>query len=111
MRALLEEITTLLASAGRLDDESRADAHREARLIAAGVMDLAPGELARQVDRPVPHTVADRIRAAAVRRSGGEPLAYCVGSAAFRHLVLQVDARVLIPRPETEIVVDEVLRL
>ncbi|MES2522001.1 MAG: peptide chain release factor N(5)-glutamine methyltransferase [Gemmatimonadota bacterium] len=111
MRALLEEITTLLAGAARLDAESRADAHREARLIAAGVLDLAPGELARQVDRVVPHTVADRIRAAAMRRSAGEPLAYCVGSAAFRHLVLQVDARVLIPRPETEIVVDEVLRV
>ncbi|HYW31182.1 MAG TPA: peptide chain release factor N(5)-glutamine methyltransferase [Gemmatimonas sp.] len=111
MRALLEEIAVLLASAPRLDAESRADSRREARLIACGVMDCAPGELARRMDRAVPHTVLDRVRAAANRRASGEPLAYCVGTAPFRHLVLQVDARVLIPRPETEIVVDEVLRV
>lgn len=111
MRALLEEIAGLLADSRRLDGESRADSRREARLIASGVMDCTPGELARRIDRGLPHTVADRIRAAARRRAGGEPLAYCVGTAAFRHLVLLVDGRVLIPRPETEIVVDEVLRV
>lgn len=111
MRGLLGELAALLEDAPALDAESRADVMREARLIACGVLDCAPGELALRIGRPVPHTQADRMRAAAVRRARGEPLAYCVGSAAFRHLVLAVDARVLIPRPETEIVVDEALRV
>ncbi len=101
----------MLERADALDDESRADARREARLLACGVLDCTPGELASRLDRPLPHTQADRIRRAASRRALGEPIAYCTGNAAFRHLVLAVDARVLIPRPETEIVVDEALRV
>ena len=48
------------------------------------------------------------------RRAAGEPLQYVVGSWSFRTLDLMVDRRVLIPRPETEVVagwaVDEVAR-
>ena len=47
-----------------------------------------------------------RAREAAAAIRGGTPFAYAVGTAAFRHLTLRVDARVLIPRPETEILVD-----
>ena len=39
----------------------------------------------------------------------GAPLAYAVGRASFRHLTLEVDQRVLIPRPETEQLVELVL--
>ena len=46
---------------------------------------------------------------AAARRACGAPLAYAVGCAPFRHLTLDVDERVLIPRPETELLVDLVL--
>ena len=46
------------------------------------------------------------IRAAAARLTRGMPMQYAVGSAAFRHLTLRVDPRVLIPRPETEVLVD-----
>lgn len=49
------------------------------------------------------------------RRLGGEPLQYVVGRWGFRQLDLMVDARVLIPRPETEVVaghaIDELIRL
>jgi release factor glutamine methyltransferase len=44
--------------------------------------------------------------AAVERRAGGEPLAYVTGQAGFRHLTLRVDRRVLIPRPETEQLVE-----
>jgi release factor glutamine methyltransferase len=45
------------------------------------------------------------------RRSvGREPVAYLIGRRGFRHLELDVDARVLVPRPETEFVVEAVLR-
>lgn len=43
------------------------------------------------------------------RRAGGEPLQYVLGSAAFRHLELAVGPGVLIPRPETEVVVEHAL--
>src|SRR5690606_10154771 len=43
------------------------------------------------------------------RRLRGEPLQYIAGEAAFRDLTLRVDRRVLIPRPETELLVGEVL--
>ena len=49
--------------------------------------------------------VAQRYRALTLRRAGGEPLAYIVGYKAFFSLTLQVDARVLIPRPDTETLV------
>src|SRR5690606_27426259 len=49
-------------------------------------------------------------RAAVERRVAGEPIQYIVGEAAFREIDLFVDRRVLIPRPETEVLVEEVLR-
>jgi release factor glutamine methyltransferase len=54
---------------------------------------------------------ATRARAslAVERRAQGAPFAYAVGRASFRHLTLEVDERVLIPRPETEHLVDLVL--
>ena len=115
MRALLDEITAILRSSARLDAESRESAPREARLIAAAILECTPGDVARRLAERSSQQVAardeQRIRDAAHRRAKDEPLAYCVGSAPFRHLVLRVDERVLIPRPETEVVVDEALKL
>ena len=51
----------------------------------------------------------DRAHLAIDRRMHGAPLAYAVGRAAFRNLTLDVDERVLIPRPETEQLVELVL--
>ncbi|VWX57971.1 N5-glutamine methyltransferase, modifies release factors RF-1 and RF-2 [Burkholderiales bacterium 8X] len=50
--------------------------------------------------------VAIRFRALCDRRRSGEPLAYLVGSKEFHGLALQVDARVLVPRPDTETLVE-----
>lgn len=111
MRALIDTIARDFAESAMLDDETRRDAGREARLLAAAVLDLAPGVLARRLDDPWSHADLERVRLAALRRVRGEPLAYSVGTAAFRNLVLRVDSRVLIPRPETEIVVDTALSL
>ena len=48
-------------------------------------------------------------RKASEKLKQGAPFAYAVGSACFRHLNLLVDQRVLIPRPETEVLVGEIL--
>ncbi|MEP6781777.1 MAG: peptide chain release factor N(5)-glutamine methyltransferase [Gemmatimonadaceae bacterium] len=91
--------------------EAAVQRSRESREILSAVMALSPGDVSRASDQELEPAIAQRALAAALRRSRGEPLAYCVGSAAFRHLVLQVDSRVLIPRPETEIVVAEALKV
>ena len=54
--------------------------------------------------------VAQRAQKAASRRAAGMPFAYAVGRAAFRHLTLNVNESVLIPRQETEVLVDLVLQ-
>lgn len=51
----------------------------------------------------------ERAMRAARLRASGAPLAYAIGRASFRNLTLDVDERVLIPRPETELLVDLVL--
>lgn len=80
-----------------------------AELLLAGVLACKRLDLYLQFDRPLsPEELAefkDRLR----RRARREPLQYIDGTAAFRDLVLRVDPRVLIPRPETERLVQEVL--
>jgi release factor glutamine methyltransferase len=119
LRALLGSLQGALAAADRLEPEVRLDAAREAEQLVSAVLDWSPGELRRylalgpeghSVDRPTAEE-RTRIEAAARRRIAGEPLAYTVGTAPFRHLVLAVDARVLIPRPETEVVVEAALEV
>ncbi len=114
MRALVEEVAAVLAASASLDDETRADAVREARLLVAGALDWSPGELARRIDQPLADERAlplrDRLLTFAARRARGEPLAYVLEVVHFRDLTLSVDARVLIPRPETEVVVEVALQ-
>lgn len=54
--------------------------------------------------RPAPPRQAGRLEALVARRADGEPIQYVLGSWGFRNLELLVDRRVLIPRPETEVV-------
>ena len=54
----------------------------------------------------VPASVINHYRALAQRRAGGEPVAYIMGHKEFFGLDLQVDARVLVPRPDTETLVE-----
>lgn len=55
---------------------------------------------------PVPPEAAGRWRALVQRRQAGEPVAYLLGEKEFGGLNLRVDARVLVPRPDTEVLVD-----
>ena len=92
--------------AARLAPSLAGDAPREARELVAAAMGeprFWPSTAAAVVLDG--ETVA-RILAAADRRARGAPLAYAVGTAPFRHLTLAVDERVLIPRPETEYLID-----
>jgi release factor glutamine methyltransferase len=85
------------------------NARLEAELLLAGVLGVKRLDLYLQHDRPVTAPELERFRSAVRRRLKREPLQYVLGSAAFRSLELVVDARALIPRPETEQLVGAVL--
>lgn len=92
-----------------LESEGVADAEREAREILAAVLDVPKfWATANAVAIASPDVVRSVVRAA-ILRAKGAPLAYAAGRAAFRHLTLEVDERVLIPRMETEVLVDRIL--
>ena len=88
-----------------------ADATREARELLATLCDMPRHWPSTARDEPVDAATRSRALAAAARRARGAPLAYAAGQAAFRHLTLSVDERVLIPRPETEQLVEIVLAM
>jgi len=95
--------------AGTLDPGMGAGARREARDIVAALLDVARLWPIGHADDGADDALVARAREAVERRRRGMPLAYAVGRAAFRQLTLDVDERVLIPRPETELLVDLVL--
>ena len=101
---------TLLAElASGLDGAGVALARDEARDIVAAVLDVPRFWPSANKGALVDATAVEEARQAAAARARGAPFAYAVGRAAFRHLTLAVDDRVLIPRQETEVLVDLVL--
>jgi len=88
---------------------SAEEAGREALFLLAGVLGETPGTLALQQDRPLSSSELADYEARLARRLRGEPLQYIEGRAAFRDLWLVVNRSVLIPRPETEQLVQSVL--
>jgi release factor glutamine methyltransferase len=101
-RALTDDAAAALTAAGI------GEARREALRIWTG---LAAGPRTALVDpdAPVEAERGAEFLAAVRRRAAGEPLAHVTGWAGFRHLILRSDARALIPRPETEGLVELVL--
>lgn len=95
-----------------LDDARRRGVERlDARLLAGWVLHRNPTWVLTHGDhRPAPAEQA-AWETALARRLAGEPLAYIVGHREFHGLSLQVDRRVLVPRPETEGLVDWALTL
>ncbi len=77
-----------------------------ARLAAGGIINAA-NEARWLVEES---SSGEMLDAGVKRRLAGEPLQYILGNAQFRYLTLDVDKRVLIPRPETELLVDYVLK-
>ncbi|HEX6644520.1 MAG TPA: peptide chain release factor N(5)-glutamine methyltransferase [Gemmatimonadales bacterium] len=82
---------------------------REAERIWGALRRAAPADAV--IHRDDPADAGDEIAFAEAvrRRAGGEPLAYVIGRWGFRHLELRVDRRALIPRPETELLVELLL--
>lgn len=104
--ALVEapSVRTLLASATRSLGSAA-----EARWVVAHAADMSVSDLEARLDLAVPPAVSEAAHAMVDRRLAGEPLQYVLGTWAFRTLEVRVDRRALIPRPETEQVVEATL--
>ena len=80
----------------------------DAELLVADVLGVSRPELYAS-DRALGEAELARLRELVARRRAREPLAYVLGEWGFRRLVLAVDARALVPRPETEVAVERCL--
>ena len=100
---LLDELAASLAKPGV--PPSRAIA----RDLIAGVLEQPRFWPSANQGRAVTAAEEEAIRTASERLGQGMPMQYAIGRAGFRHLTLKVDRRVLIPRPETELLVDLVI--
>ena len=103
VREALEETVCELGAAGC--PTPRVDAE----LLVAHALEVTRAELFAAPERDLPRDAAERLDAFVARRAAREPVAYILGEWGFRHLTLMVDPRVLVPRPETEIVVEKAL--
>ena len=77
---------------------------QDARFLCEHAAGLDAAEFTSALDEVVSQRMGRYVQEMVRRRLAGEPLQYVMGRWAFRHLDLLVDARVLIPRPETELV-------
>jgi release factor glutamine methyltransferase len=83
----------------------------DAELLIADALGVERSALVIDPALPIPGAVARLIGERIRRRVAREPVAYILGSKGFRRLTLFVDSRVLIPRPETELLVEVALSL
>ncbi len=105
VRDALEAAATALAAAGC--DTPRLDAE----VLIADSLGVDRAGLLTEPERIVPGSAARLIGERVRRRVQREPVAYITGRRGFRRLELEVDPRVLIPRPETELLVEAALDL
>lgn len=101
VRDLLHECARMLAGA---------DARREAEWLLMHALDVPDAWLVAHADDDIDDARATVYRALIKRRARGEPVAYLTGVRGFHTLDLAVTPDVLIPRPETELLVDLALQ-
>jgi release factor glutamine methyltransferase len=83
----------------------------DAELMLGHALGLSRLELYTQHDRPLTDDERTAFRELVRRRAAREPVAYVIGEWGFRRLTLRLDGRALVPRPETEILVERCLTL
>lgn len=83
----------------------------DAQLLLARTLGRSRSWLLAHDDTVLDASQAAELRAQLARRATGEPLAYLLGEKEFHGLTLQVNASVLVPRPDTEVLVDWALEL
>ncbi|MCL2882561.1 MAG: peptide chain release factor N(5)-glutamine methyltransferase [Coriobacteriia bacterium] len=105
---------TVMAALDWTRDYLQRNGDEHARHSAEWLLEAATGlsrlELYTHFDQPLTPDERTHLRDGVARRGAGEPLQYITGIAYFRHLALAVTPAVLIPRPETEVLVDLALQ-
>lgn len=81
----------------------------DAEILISEILNLERIQLYLKFDQPISEEEKSRSREWVMRRSKGEPVAYIIGKKAFYENIFSVDRNVLIPRPETEQMVELVL--
>lgn len=102
--ATVEEL--LREAAGRLRASGSGTPRLDAELLLASVLGIDRTGVIAHGEAPVGEGSASEFHAAIARREAGEPVAYLRGIREFLGLAFATDARALIPRPETELVVE-----
>ncbi len=101
----------LRLSAGYLSEHGSPTPRLDAELLIGHALGLLRIELYTNFDRPLDEPELAACRALLERRGRREPVAYILGRWGFHGLDLAVDVRVLVPRPETEVLVERCLAL
>jgi len=101
--------TALTRATDRLSRAGCESAHVDAEILLAHVLETTRSALRADTRRELDDAASDELDRLLARRERREPLAYVLGEWGFRRLTLNVDARVLVPRHETEIVVERCL--
>jgi len=94
-----------------LESKGIAGARLDAELLLCEVLGLGRVELYTSYDRPLSKPEVDAYRELLRRRAAREPVAYILGRREFWSLEFVVDRRVLIPRPETELLVESAVKV
>jgi release factor glutamine methyltransferase len=102
-------IDVLQWTTARFGERGLASPRLDAELLAAHALGLTRVQLYTQFDRPLLAAELGALRELVKRRQGGEPVAYITGRKEFWSLDLAVDARVLVPRPDSETAVEDAL--
>ena len=96
---------------GRFERHGMTSARLDAELLAAQAFGRTRVELYTHFDQPLGDPELAAYRGLVQRRMAGESVAYILGHKEFWSLDLEVDARVLVPRPDTETLVEQALEL
>ncbi len=99
-------IDLITLAAEHLKSRGFEDARLEVERLLGGVLGLSRMELYLAFDRPVEEDELERFRALYRRRLAHEPIQHLLGETGFREVILKTDRRALIPRPETEFLVE-----
>ena len=107
----LTVLDVLKRTEGFLRDRGSESARLDAELLMGRTLGLDRVGVYLAYDRPLDEDETDRMRGLVRQRGRGLPVAYLLGAKEFYGLDLAVDSRVLVPRPETECLVDRCLEL
>lgn len=99
------------ASSQMLESSGVPDARRQAGSLLAHVLDCDRTFIISHRDDLISDNLIENFRALVARRAGGEPLQYITGRQEFFNLTFEITPDVLIPRPETELLIEAALSL